>query len=99
LLSGHYDTGFYFFFYFIIFTVSLSPGAYDDTSAVGVLIQVVNDLANDHRKANDLYVLINNAEEMGLIGAYDFANNDPEFKKFVFYYFIINSFKIILRNN
>jgi len=70
LLSAHYDT------------VTLSPGAYDDTSSVAMLLDLINVVCQlEQQPKNDLMILFNNAEEIALMGASEFAQSDPLFER------------------
>lgn len=67
LVNAHYDT------------VTLSPGAYDDGASVTVALDVLHALCHADRMENDLVVLLNNGEEMGLYGSAHFVAHDPLF--------------------
>jgi hypothetical protein len=56
VLMAHYDS------------VPTGPGAGDDTAGVAAILEALRALGNQHL-ANDVYVVITDAEELGLLGA------------------------------
>jgi hypothetical protein len=65
LVSSHYDT------------VLLSPGAYDDTSGVVTILEVLRALVHSPQLPHTVLFLLNNGEEMGLLGSAYFVQNSP----------------------
>lgn len=65
LLIAHYDS------------VALSPGASDDAAGVATVLEIVRALNAGPRPANDVLILITDAEELGLLGARAFALEHP----------------------
>ncbi|HET8818324.1 MAG TPA: M20/M25/M40 family metallo-hydrolase, partial [Xanthomonadaceae bacterium] len=68
LLSAHYDS------------VAAGPGASDDGAGVAALIEVVRALQAGPPLPRDVWVLLNDGEELGLLGAEAFARS-PEFQR------------------
>jgi len=68
LLSAHYDS------------VPASPGASDDVAGVAAIIEAVRALRSGPPLARDTWVLINDGEELGLVGAEAFTR-EPEFAR------------------
>lgn len=68
LLSAHYDS------------VAAGPGASDDGAGVAAIIEVARALQAGPPPARDVWLLLNDGEELGLIGAEAFAR-EPEFKR------------------
>lgn len=64
-IASHYDTR------------QLAPGAGDDGSGVAATLEAVRALASGEPLRNDLYIVITDAEELGLIGARAFVNEHP----------------------
>ncbi|MGY0798210.1 M20/M25/M40 family metallo-hydrolase [Lysobacter sp. A286] len=67
LLSAHYDS------------VAAGPGASDDGAGVAAIIEVARALQAGPPLPRDVWLLANDGEELGLIGAEAFAR-EPEFK-------------------
>lgn len=65
LLAAHYDSQ------------GASPGAGDDASATGALLETMRALRAGPPLANDLVVLLTDAEETGLVGAAAFVQEHP----------------------
>ena len=61
-IASHYDTR------------QLAPGAGDDGSGVVATLEAVRALSSGEPLRNDLYIVITDAEELGLIGAQAFVN-------------------------
>jgi len=68
LLSAHYDS------------VAAGPGASDDGAGVAAVIEAARALQAGPPPARDVWLLLNDGEELGLIGAEAFAR-EPEFKR------------------
>lgn len=66
LLSAHYDS------------VAAGPGASDDGAGVAALIEVARALKTGPTLAHDVWLLANDGEELGLLGAQAFVR-EPEF--------------------
>jgi hypothetical protein len=64
-LASHYDTE------------QLTPGAGDDGAAIAAMLEAVRALSQHDPLRNDLYVLITDAEELGLLGARAFVDQHP----------------------
>ena len=64
-LASHYDSQ------------QLAPGAGDDGSGVAATLEAVRALSRGEGLRNDLYVIITDAEELGLIGARGFVAEHP----------------------
>jgi MFS family permease len=64
-LASHYDTE------------QLAPGAGDDGAAVAATLEAVRALAHGEPLRNDLYVIVTDAEELGLLGARAFVEQHP----------------------
>lgn len=58
-------------------TVWGSPGAADDTAGVATILETVRAVRVSGQPARDLFVVITDAEELGLMGAKEFFANDP----------------------
>lgn len=67
LLSAHYDT------------VTMSPGATDNTMGVSCMLEVVNVMAHLPVAKRDVYFVFVNGEESGLLGAWHFMKWDANF--------------------
>src|SRR5690606_37798415 len=67
LLSAHYDS------------VAAGPGASDDGAGVAAIIEAARALQAGSPPARDVWLLLNDGEELGLIGAEAFGR-EPEFK-------------------
>lgn len=65
LLVAHYDS------------VPHAPGAGDDGAGVAALLETARALRAGARLRNDVIVLFSDAEELGLLGARAFAQDDP----------------------
>mgnify|MGYP006194404921 CR=1 FL=1 len=68
LLSAHYDS------------VAAGPGASDDGAGVAALIEVARALQAGPPLPRDVWLLFNDGEELGLLGAEAFARS-PEFQR------------------
>jgi MFS family permease len=64
-LASHYDTR------------QLTPGAGDDGAAIAATLEALRALAQGPLLRNDLYVIVTDAEELGLLGARAFVNKHP----------------------
>jgi hypothetical protein len=64
-LASHYDTE------------QLTPGAGDDGAAIAATLEAVRALMHHEPLRNDLYVLVTDAEELGLLGARAFVDQHP----------------------
>ncbi|MCH7826119.1 MAG: M28 family peptidase [Acidobacteria bacterium] len=64
-LASHYDSQ------------QLAPGAGDDGAGVAATLEAVRALSRGEALRNDLYVIITDAEELGLIGAQGFVAEHP----------------------
>jgi MFS family permease len=65
LLDAHYDS------------VAMGPGAADDGAAVAVLLETLRAIQAAPPLSNDLILLINDAEEVGLLGTKAFVDQHP----------------------
>ena len=65
LLTAHYDA------------VPRAPGAGDDGAGVATILETLRDLAGSPPLANDLIVVLSDAEEEGLLGAEAFVDLHP----------------------
>jgi Peptidase family M28 len=65
MLCAHYDS------------VPPSPGANDDGAGVATLLETLTAVRAGGRLKNDLILLFTDGEELGLVGAQAFANNNP----------------------
>ncbi len=65
LVTAHFDSR------------GISPGAADDGIGVAAVIETVRALVTGPRLANDLIVLVTDAEEIGLLGARAFVDEHP----------------------
>ncbi|MGA9771712.1 MAG: M20/M25/M40 family metallo-hydrolase [Blastocatellia bacterium] len=65
ILVGHYDT------------VSTSPGASDDGSAVAAMLESIRCLREGQPLSNDVILLFTDGEEAGLLGARAFVEEHP----------------------
>jgi hypothetical protein len=65
LLDAHYDS------------VAMGPGAADDGAAVAVLLETLRAVQAGPPLTNDLILLINDAEEIGLLGTLAFVDQHP----------------------
>lgn len=65
ILAGHFDS------------VPGAPGAADDGAAVAVIIEIARMLRNEPPLNRDLIFLLTDGEEMGLLGARQFAEEHP----------------------
>ncbi len=65
MLAGHYDS------------VTLSPGAADDGSSVGILLETARVLKSGPPLKHDIIFLITDGEEDALLGARAFAKEHP----------------------
>ena len=65
LVTAHYDSR------------GISPGAADDGIGVAAILESLRALATGPRLANDLIVLVTDAEELGLLGARAFVDEHP----------------------
>jgi hypothetical protein len=65
LITAHYDSR------------ELSPGAGDDASGVGTVLEAVRALRAGGTVRNDVIVLLSDAEELGLLGARAFVGEHP----------------------
>jgi MFS family permease len=65
LLDAHYDS------------VAMAPGAADDAAAVAVLLETLRAVQAGPPLTNDLILLINDAEEVGLLGTKAFIDQHP----------------------
>ena len=68
LLSAHYDS------------VAAGPGASDDGAGVAAILETARALLAGPAPARDVWLLLNDGEELGLIGAEAFAR-EPEFAR------------------
>lgn len=68
LLSAHYDS------------VPASPGAADDGAGVAAILEAARALLAGPPLARDTWLLLNDGEELGLLGAHAFVR-DPEFAR------------------
>lgn len=68
IFAGHYDT------------VPHSPGAGDNGAAVAMMIETARALLSGEPLKNDVIFLFSDAEEVGLLGAVEFAFNHPLMK-------------------
>ena len=64
-LASHYDTE------------QLTPGAGDDGAAIAATLEAVRALSQQEPLRNDLYVLVTDAEELGVLGARAFVDQHP----------------------
>lgn len=64
-LASHYDTE------------QLTPGAGDDGAAIAATLEALRALSHGTALRNDLYVLVTDAEELGLLGARAFVEQHP----------------------
>jgi len=64
-LAAHYDSQ------------QLTPGAGDDGTGVVAILESLRAMGQDGGLRNDLYVVITDAEELGLMGARGFVNEHP----------------------
>lgn len=69
MLAAHYDS------------VPQSPGASDDGAGVATLLETLTAVKAGGRLKNDLILLFTDGEELGLVGAQAFANENPLAKK------------------
>ncbi|VEL98338.1 peptidase M28-like protein [Alteromonas sp. 76-1] len=67
LLSAHYDS------------VAAAPGASDAGSAVAALLEIAQMLKESEPAKNDVIFLFNEGEEVGLLGAHSFIEQNPLF--------------------
>ena len=58
-------------------TVWASPGAPDDTAGVATIIETLRALREGETLKRDIIVLITDGEELGLLGAWQFFENNP----------------------
>ena len=58
-------------------TVWASPGAPDDTAGVATIIEALRALNEGEALKRDIIVLITDGEELGLLGAWQFFENNP----------------------
>lgn len=65
LVTAHYDSR------------GISPGAADDGIGVAAILESLRALVTGPRLANDLIVLVTDAEELGLLGARAFVDEHP----------------------
>lgn len=65
MLGGHYDT------------VDHAPGACDDAAAVATMLETLRVLRTGPPLQNDLVLLFNDGEEVGLLGSEAFTNSHP----------------------
>ena len=65
LLTAHYDSR------------GISPGAADDGIGVAAILESLRALVTGPRLANDVIVLVTDAEELGLLGARAFVDEHP----------------------
>lgn len=54
-----------------------SPGAADDTAGVAVILETVRALAAQGKPRRSIVVIFTDAEELGLVGAFQFFREDP----------------------
>ena len=64
-LASHYDTE------------QLTPGAGDDGAAIAATLEALRAIGQGPSLRNDLYVIVTDAEELGLVGARAFVNKHP----------------------
>jgi hypothetical protein len=68
MLAAHYDS------------VPTGPGASDDGAGVATLLETLRAIKSGPPLKNDLVVVFSDAEELGLIGAHAFADENPLMK-------------------
>lgn len=68
MLSAHYDS------------VPAAQGANDDGLGVAVMLEVARALTQRTAPLHDVYLLLTDGEERGLLGAEAFANEDPRIR-------------------
>lgn len=64
-LAAHYDSA------------QVSPGAGDDASGVGSILEIARALRQGPQPRNDVVLLLTDAEEAGTLGSEGFAHSDP----------------------
>ncbi len=69
LLMAHYDT------------VPYAPGAADDASGVASILEVIRAVQSGESLKNDLIILFTDGEELGLMGARQFAKTNSAIKE------------------
>lgn len=57
--------------------LTVFQGAYDDTSGVVTILEVLRALVHSPQLPHTVLFLLNNGEEMGLLGSAYFVQNSP----------------------
>src|SRR5205085_9205138 len=68
MLAAHYGSG------------PTGPGASEDAAGVASLLETLRALKSGPPLKNDLVVIFSDAEELGLVGAHAFADENPWMK-------------------